>query len=53
MYNLFYQILDSTAKINSFKPPVNVKKDEIKKEEKKENIEDKKEEENNIEGNNR
>ena len=52
LYNLFYQILDSTAKINSFKPPVNVKKDEIKKEEKKENIEDKKEEENNIEGNN-
>ncbi len=50
LYNLFYQILDSTAKINSFKPPVNVKKDEIKKEEKKENIEDKKE--NNIEGNN-
>ena len=49
LYNLFYQILDSTAKINSFKPPVNVKKDEIKKEEKKENIEDKKEEENNIE----
>ena len=55
LYNLFYEIIDTSAKINSFKAPVNEvkekeekindKKEEDKKEEKKEdNKEDNKEE---------
>ncbi len=50
LYNLFYEVIDTSAKINSFKAPVNEVKEEYenKEEEKKEedkNEEEKKEEE--------